>query len=157
MHYDPASFAEAKDDPERLSESGAPACVAGCYRCVLSYFNQPDHEHINRHAPAALSFLLRLVHAETPDLSEKAPPNTVSGQTSAPDEKPLVVNGATFTNVWRAARLVVVEEGEANEDLINALVSKGVKMLERPSDPSGHAAFEAKLNAELKERSHGRC
>ena len=48
MHYDPASFGEAKGDPDRLSETGVPECVAGCYRCVLSYFNQPDHELIDR-------------------------------------------------------------------------------------------------------------
>ncbi len=31
MHYDPASFGAAKDDPSRLSETGEPECVAGCW------------------------------------------------------------------------------------------------------------------------------
>ena len=156
MHYDPASFAEAKDDPERLSESGASACVAGCYRCVLSYFNQPDHEHIDRRTEAALSFLLRLVHTGTHGRSTQDLPQAVPGQTPAPDAKPLLINGTALTNVWRTARLVVVEEGEAGEDILGKLASKGVKIIERPSDPSCHATFEAELSALLKERSHGR-
>ena len=37
---------------ERLQEErddhGKPICEAGCYRCLLSYSNQPDHIHIDR-------------------------------------------------------------------------------------------------------------
>lgn len=40
-------------------------CEAGCYRCLLSYFNQTAHEHINRKNPEAIAFLLSLIHGET--------------------------------------------------------------------------------------------
>lgn len=40
-------------------------CVAGCYRCLLSYYNQPDHELINRRDPAALRLLWRLAQVKT--------------------------------------------------------------------------------------------
>lgn len=35
-------------------------CEAGCYRCILSYFNQPDHESIDRRDREALEWLAQL-------------------------------------------------------------------------------------------------
>lgn len=40
------------------------ACVAGCYRCVLSYYNQPDHEMIDRRDDAVLDALVGLAACE---------------------------------------------------------------------------------------------
>jgi hypothetical protein len=60
-------------------------CVAGCYRCLLSYYNQPDHELINRRDPAALRLLWRLAQVKTelqaqPDAPARAPePATTPG------------------------------------------------------------------------------
>lgn len=55
MHYRlEAGRLVAKDD----------ACVAGCYRCVLSYYNQPDHEMIDRRDKAVLDVLLGLAGCE---------------------------------------------------------------------------------------------
>ena len=39
-------------------------CEAGCYRCLLSYYNQPDHPQIDRANEETLEFLCRLMHAE---------------------------------------------------------------------------------------------
>jgi very-short-patch-repair endonuclease len=33
---------------EELNADGRPICEAGCYRCLLSYYNQPDHVNIDR-------------------------------------------------------------------------------------------------------------
>lgn len=33
---------------EDRDAEGHPICEAGCYRCLLSYYNQPDHLHIDR-------------------------------------------------------------------------------------------------------------
>lgn len=35
-------------------------CEAGCYRCLLSYYNQPDHDTIDRKNPAVLEILRHL-------------------------------------------------------------------------------------------------
>lgn len=64
MHYDiPA------DGPmpmlEDLHDQQEVRCVAGCYRCLLSYYNQPDHELINRRDPEALRLLWRLAQVTT--------------------------------------------------------------------------------------------
>ena len=39
-------------------------CVKGCYRCLLSYFNQPDHEQIDRTDGAVRRLLLRLARSQ---------------------------------------------------------------------------------------------
>ena len=38
-------------------------CEAGCYRCLLSYYNQPEHGEIDRRNETALDILCRLTRA----------------------------------------------------------------------------------------------
>jgi hypothetical protein len=38
-------------------------CEAGCYRCLLSYSNQPDHERVDRRSRAVLDLLCCLTRA----------------------------------------------------------------------------------------------
>lgn len=33
---------------DELDPNGKPICEAGCYKCLLSYYNQPDHTNIDR-------------------------------------------------------------------------------------------------------------
>lgn len=51
-HFDPLTGA---NQPEQAGE-----CVRACYHCLLSYSNQPEHAHLNRHAVRDL--LLSLTH-----------------------------------------------------------------------------------------------
>ncbi|ABK44516.1 DEAD/DEAH box helicase domain protein [Magnetococcus marinus MC-1] len=39
-------------------------CEAGCYRCLLSYFNQPEHILIDRRNPLVLDLLCRLIRSQ---------------------------------------------------------------------------------------------
>jgi len=54
---------------EELDHNGKPFCEAACYRCLLSYYNQPDHPLIDRKDKAAdgllLDLLCRLTEART--------------------------------------------------------------------------------------------
>ncbi len=43
------------------------ACVAGCYRCLLSYYNQPDHEMIDRDNEKVREVITRMVRCERDD------------------------------------------------------------------------------------------
>ena len=45
-------------------ENQEPGCEAGCYRCLLSYYNQPDHSLIDRGDPQMLELLCRLTRGE---------------------------------------------------------------------------------------------
>ncbi len=48
------------DDLENLETN----CEAGCYRCLLSYYNQTDHSLIDRRNVEVLDFLSRLIRAD---------------------------------------------------------------------------------------------
>ena len=60
MHYLPAEHGWDINDL-RQSDEGK-QCVAGCYSCLLSYFNQPDHAVIDRRDESAIEFLIELTH-----------------------------------------------------------------------------------------------
>ncbi|MBZ4372325.1 DEAD/DEAH box helicase [Corallococcus sp. AS-1-6] len=70
MHFDleqgvPAAAAELKD-------KAGTHCVAACYRCLMSYYNQPDHEQIDRRDVPVRELLLRLARGVT-ELREPIP------------------------------------------------------------------------------------
>ncbi|MFP8968487.1 DEAD/DEAH box helicase [Pokkaliibacter sp. CJK22405] len=55
---------------EKKDELGNALCEAGCYQCLLSYFNQPDHENINRRDRDALELLVTLANANVRQSSQ---------------------------------------------------------------------------------------
>ena len=72
MHY-------RKPDPtepwrmEELSQyDRKTSCEAGCYECLLTYFNQPDHTLIDRRSEDALRFLMALANSSHVDLEAPA-------------------------------------------------------------------------------------
>jgi hypothetical protein len=58
--YDTLSALEEK---RTIDDREMRICEAGCYQCLLSYFNQPDHEAINRLDEHALRLLTALANA----------------------------------------------------------------------------------------------
>ena len=60
MHFDRVEEAIEAGETDLLKERSDEACVRGCYRCLLSYFNQPDHEAIDRVSSEALQLLIDL-------------------------------------------------------------------------------------------------
>ncbi len=66
----------ALEDKRTVDGVDVRICEAGCYRCLLSYYNQPDHELINRLDADALRVLTALAGAHVVDASGRtdAPP-----------------------------------------------------------------------------------
>ncbi len=67
MHYrEPAGpwSVEGLPDLEQKTQDGHSICEAGCYQCLLSYFNQPDHDHINRRNTQVIEMLVALANAQ---------------------------------------------------------------------------------------------
>jgi len=60
MHFQGIDAAVAAGDPDLLKDRDGETCVRGCYRCLLSYFNQPDHEMIDRTRDETKKFLIDL-------------------------------------------------------------------------------------------------
>ena len=69
----PESPADLVDQPEA-------SCVAACYRCLMSYYNQPDHEKLDRRDGDARALLLRLARGRTvPRTPDSRPQETTLG------------------------------------------------------------------------------
>ncbi len=61
MHLENIDASSAGRDPSLFREKEGTECVKGCYRCLLSYYNQPDHELIDRTDQVARRLLLRMI------------------------------------------------------------------------------------------------
>ena len=64
MHFVNVDEALSAGDAKVLATDGSEACVRGCYRCLLSYFNQPDHQMIDRASEQAKQLLVDLARGE---------------------------------------------------------------------------------------------
>ena len=112
MHYRDLEAAIASADPALLIENQDARCVKGCYRCLLSYYNQPDHEQIDRTDNPVRTLLLRLarsqvaraVRAKSGNPEPEGDWHTAISRWGLPppDVEPLTVNGTTFSMAWRA-------------------------------------------------------
>lgn len=64
MHFEqPAAGESWRRDAlvEKLNVQGKPVCEAGCYKCLLSYYNQPDHPLIDRKDATAEGLVLDIL------------------------------------------------------------------------------------------------
>jgi superfamily II DNA/RNA helicase len=118
LHFDVKALPATRD---ALSDLPDTACVAACYRCVMSYYNQPDHESLDRRDATARALLLRLAHARVMLDTARSRPDTdreTTGPTgdatvdawlmfargqdvTPPDREPITVDGHPIPLVWR--------------------------------------------------------
>jgi hypothetical protein len=68
---------------EHKTPDGHSICEAGCYQCLLSYFNQPDHDHINRRNAQAVEMLVALANAQVAPSSVATDPSSPSAPVPA--------------------------------------------------------------------------
>lgn len=169
MHFDLPEGAALPRDPHGLSDVPGAACVAACYKCLMSYYNQPDHERIDRRHEEAKGFLLRLAGATTTDLDKpgtRRPSTRPSARPAAdgspfarwhdlarrkglppPDEQPLTVEGAPLSLVWRAHYVVATLE-DLPPAVLGALEDKGFEVIPfTTSEPAWEAAFDKLVTA----------
>ena len=72
MHY---KLPEGHFTPSQLTDlasgtdKSVKPCEAGCYQCLLSYYNQPDHELIDRRDAEVISLLVNLANAHVQPLN----------------------------------------------------------------------------------------
>jgi superfamily II DNA or RNA helicase len=153
LHYDMVTIpATARD----LTDAAGPACVAACYRCLMSYYNQPDHELLFRRDVQAQTLLVRLCRSQTTIAVAPAEPRTTSLAAvpaalrrwlelaaahgiPAPDAEPLADGDATFPLVWRALRVVAML-GMAPAATVARLTDRGLHVA--VFDGADEAAWE---------------
>jgi hypothetical protein len=68
MHFAVIDEASLPADGHGLVDVPNTSCVAACYRCLMSYYNQPDHERIDRRDADAKTLLVKLARAVTSGL-----------------------------------------------------------------------------------------
>jgi hypothetical protein len=138
------------EDADSLVDAPGTACVAACYRCVMSYYNQPDHERLDRRDRNARELLLRLSRATLGGLEATAvrwagrqDAGRVAGadgelgawleyagsrELPRPDGEPLRVGGLSVPLVWRAHYVAAVLE-PLDEGLPAALDDLGFELV----------------------------
>ena len=158
MHYDNIDEAVSRGDPESLVPRND-TCVSGCYHCLLSYYNQPDHELIDRQNHTVLKILLDLARSRLRPLeTAQAPADVVedgtSGQREAwlqafraaglplPDDQPLALPGATFPFRWQHHMVAATFE-KIPEEVTAVLEPLGWAGLVLPPDPNSSDGQEA--------------
>jgi hypothetical protein len=82
---------------EQLDKNGHHICEAGCYQCLLSYFNQPDHDNINRRNEDALKLLVALANAQAVPAPQGA--STLPTTLAPADDG----TGASLLSQWQQA------------------------------------------------------
>lgn len=84
MHYDFSDGKVAIDVVSKVTDrTGTTQCEAGCYQCLLSYYNQPDHHLIDRRHPSAIQFLTSLANSEVTALHTVTSKETDSSEGSS--------------------------------------------------------------------------
>ncbi len=142
MHFEQIDVAIEQCDADVLSNAPDAPCIHGCYRCLLSYFNQPDHEAIDRQDAEALDLLVRLASASLARSDRQdagGDPWRLAMEKRglpAPDPDPVGIAGHEFALVWRA-QMVVAATGSI-PDAARAQASKDyweiVTLPEAPTD-----------------------
>jgi hypothetical protein len=128
-------------------DSVGTACVAACYRCVMSYFNQPDHELLDRRDENARELLLRMARGtltglEAPVSRRPTPRPPSLGEDDlasawrtyarprelpSPDLEPLVIDEHVIALVWRTHYVAALFE--TNSALEAKLEDKGFELV----------------------------
>lgn len=115
IHYHAPKGGGWKEDAlpalEQTDPLGNHVCEAGCYQCLLSYFNQPDHEHINRRNADVLKLLVALANAQVQATKSDASPSAASD------------SGDGLLRAWLQA---LGQAGGLQPDACNVAVNHGV-------------------------------
>ena len=143
MHFDKVDEAIAAGDAKLLVDRQGQACVRGCYRCLLSYYNQPDHERIDRTSDEAKQFLVDLARGQVVLASAMAATASESGWLNAfneaglpaPDPNCVSFAGQEVRFAWRD-QYVVACPGPLTPAAREAGEAKGWTLLELPQDPA---------------------
>lgn len=145
MHYRKVDEAISSGDIGKLINDPESNCVKGCYRCLLSYYNQPDHELIDRTDKEVLEILIRVARGEVAPLrtaqgnAEDWSQRIADWRLPAPDSKPLQVGEHTFPLVWRSHLAVattapVTQQAKADVEALGFSVVTIDSSVEPPPD-----------------------
>lgn len=127
-----------RKDGQWVDDPAADPCVAGCYRCVLSYYNQPDHELIDRQDPEVLALFDALSRAESGPSSradeDEYPWPAALERWGAPPPTTETIDGTVYPLCW-PERLVMAVAGAPPPSLVARCADLGRDLIELPAIP----------------------
>jgi Lhr-like helicase len=159
MHFDCSG--EDILTPENLPAreilaDGTSICEAGCYQCLLSYYNQPDHELIDRRNEETLAILIKLTQSTVQRTAPVGPPSADGSSVGAPstpleswlkevtrrglrspDETQIPLqNGQWIADARYTSSRALVFLSVPADALIHYVEDRGYRVIAFPSDPS---------------------
>ncbi len=157
MHYDVKEDGSLPERASSLTDGPDARCVAGCYRCLLSYYNQPDHEIIDRRSEPGKDLILRLARSATLPTAQQALALPRAGgvedglegrwlrdarsrAVTPPDAEPLSVGGVMFPFCWRSHYVVAVLPG-VPADTSRVLEDRGFAVVDFSEEAAWPDAF----------------
>ena len=155
MHFENIDTALSAGDAGLLTKKEDEACVRGCYRCLLSYFNQPDHEQIDRNSVEVARLLIDLARGRTVLEERSAPASSSSPWLKAfkdaglPDVDTMSVKlaGSDAEFAWRGHFVAATTE-PISTDMAKEASDKGWELVALPASPE--AGVPAQLTNLLK-------
>ena len=140
------------DGPDKLEDTKEHSpCVASCYKCLMSYFNQTDHEYLDRRDSLAKKILLKLSSSTVDNLAVINEP--VAGRDQdvnvdnnwgvelkrlslpVPDLTPIKIGEQEISTIWRTHYVLAIFAPLPNS-LLKELEDKGFKVIEFSSTGS---------------------
>lgn len=119
------------DDPE------AEPCIAGCYRCLLSYYNQPDHQLIDRRdegVRSVLDCITRCVVAGEAVSAGDEPWLAALKEWKVPAPTTETIDGATYRLCWPDLMVMAVTAASPSP-LVARCRDMGRILIELPAAP----------------------
>ncbi|MCX7864495.1 MAG: DUF1998 domain-containing protein, partial [Novosphingobium sp.] len=117
------------------------ACVAGCYRCILSYYNQPDHALIDRRDDKVIDILLKLLQCEQDKPAEEARPTeserawlSAFARWGLPAPSAEIIDGVHYSMVWPSHMMMAVIQ-QPSESLRQRCATMGRELVWLPPSP----------------------
>lgn len=143
MHFENIEKAISEGDATLLTDADDEACVRGCYRCLLSYFNQPDHEQIDRASDEVKQLLVDLARGETV-LQHKTKPDAAAhlwlsafaaANLPEPDTLHFEIGEASVEYGWKTHRVAATLK-PLTDVLAEQALAQGWELVSLPSSPS---------------------
>jgi len=124
---------------------GNDPCIAGCYRCLLSYQNQPDHELIDRRNERVIDLLDRMARCErdwpaAAAMGEGDPSGagnpwlSALARWGAPPPSAEVIGGISYPLCWPGLMVMAIA-GTPPATLVDRCADLARELIELPIEP----------------------
>jgi hypothetical protein len=160
MHFEKVDEAIAAGDAKLLVSRDGEACVRGCYRCLLSYFNQPDHELIDRTSDEAKQTLIDLARGQVVLAVAPNQPSEGGDWASAfkeaglppPDASTVSFSGQEMTFAWRSHFVATCVDPLTTETRLEGNTGRWVILKGWPPKRLGDAAAAVRETRSRRDR-----